>query len=103
MYLNVLFPLTKAITIMFELVTTRNQTLQTWVGHNAMRYHNFNVLPHPIPYIFTQFSMVLGLFATRYRQIYKKMYVNIFVKEMTVTRGNPLQITQKHANLRENI
>ena len=43
-----------------------------WVGHNAMDYHNFNVLLHAIPYIFTQFKMVLGLFATRYHQIYKK-------------------------------
>ena len=44
----------------------------TLVGHNAMYYHNFTVLPHTIPYTFTQFIMVLWLFETRYRQIYKK-------------------------------
>ena len=40
-----------------------------------MRYHNFNVLQHAIPYICTQFSLVLGYLqraTTRYRQIYKK-------------------------------
>ena len=42
---------------------------QAWIGHNARGYHNFNVLPHTIPYIFTQFSMVLGLFATRYHAL----------------------------------
>ena len=41
------------------------------VGHvgYAMHYHNFNVLPQAIPYIFTQLSMVLGLFATRYHAL----------------------------------
>ena len=33
---------------------------------------------------------------TRYRQIYKKMYMNIFFKkELRVTHGNPLQIVPK--------
>ena len=41
----------------------------TWVDHNGMHYHNFNMLPHAIPYIFTQFSMVFGLFATRYHSL----------------------------------
>ena len=77
MYVDVLFPPTKAIPIMFERVTKHYQTLQTWIGHNATRYHKFNVLPHAIPYIFTQFSTVWGYFhyaTTRYRQIYKKVY-----------------------------
>ena len=37
---------------------------KTWVtriGHNATRYHNFNVLPHAIPhalpFIFSQFNI----------------------------------------------
>ena len=54
---------------------TTFQTLHTWVGHNATRYYNFNMLPHAIPYIFTQFSMVWGYLQgviTRYRQVYKK-------------------------------
>ena len=33
----------------------------------------------------------------------KKIYINIFLKEMTVTRGNTLQIAQNQENLRENI
>ena len=37
MYVDILFPLTKAILIMFEHVTKHYQTLQTWIGHNAMR------------------------------------------------------------------
>ena len=39
---------------MFEKVTSYYQTLQTWIGHNATRYHNLNALP----YIFSQFNMV---------------------------------------------
>ena len=61
MYVDVFFPLTKAIPIMFEHVTTHYQTLQTWTDHDATRYHNFNALPHALPhalpYIFSQFSM----------------------------------------------
>ena len=52
-YVDILFLLTKAIPIMFEHVTTHYQTLETWIGHNATRYHNFNALP----YIFSQFNM----------------------------------------------
>ena len=57
MYADILFPLTKAIPIMFERVTTHYQTLWTWIGHNATRYHNFNALPHALPYIFSQFNL----------------------------------------------
>ena len=46
MYVSILFPPTKAITIMFECVTTYYQTLQTWIANNATRYHNFNVCYH---------------------------------------------------------
>ena len=56
-----IFPLEKAIPIMFEHVTTHYQTLQTRIGHNANRHHNFNALPHALPhalpYIFSQFNM----------------------------------------------
>ena len=50
----------------------------SWIWHNAVRYHNFNVLPHAIPYFF-QFSMVWGYLQRvikRYRQIYKNIYIN---------------------------
>ena len=56
MDVDIFFPLTKAIPIIFERVTTHYQTLQTWIGHDATRYYNFNVLPHAspdmLPYIF---------------------------------------------------
>ena len=37
------------------------KTWMPWIGHNATRYHNFNMLPHglphALPYIFSQFDM----------------------------------------------
>ena len=61
MYVDILLPLVKAILIMFERVTTHYQTLQTWIGHDATRYHNLNALPqalpHVLPYTFSQFNM----------------------------------------------
>ena len=27
------------------------KTWITWIGHNAMRYHNFNALPDALPYV----------------------------------------------------
>ena len=38
-------------------VTTHYQTLQTRIGHDVTRYHNFNALPHALPYIFSHFNM----------------------------------------------
>ena len=79
MYVNKLFPLVKAIPIMFEHVTTHYQTLQTWIGHNATRYHNFNALP----YIFSQFSLVWGylkrvsIISTCYHTRYCKFSLNL--------------------------
>ena len=47
-----------------ELVTTHYQTLQTWVGLNATRYHSLNALPHAFPhtslYTFSEICLVLG-------------------------------------------
>ena len=101
-HVDILFHLTKVIPIMFERVTTYYQTLKTWIGHNATRYHTFNALPHALshvllyifshnaicyhnfnvlPYISSQCSMVwsyLQRVTTRYRQIYKEIYINIF-------------------------
>ena len=57
MYVDLHFPLTKAIPIMFGHNTTHYQTLKTWIGHNTTRDHNFNALPHALPYIFSQFNM----------------------------------------------
>ena len=57
MYVDILFPLTKAISVMFERVTPHYQTLQTWIGHDATHYHNLNALLHGLPYIFSQFNM----------------------------------------------
>ena len=75
MYVDILFSPTKTISIMFERVTTHCQTLKTWIGHNTMRYQNFNMLPHALAYIFSQFSIVWGYLerlTMRYRQVYIK-------------------------------
>ena len=75
----------------------------TCIGHNAKRYHNFNVLLHVLPYSFSKFSMVwayLQRVTTRYRQIYKKIYINIFLKK---NDGSALQIAQNQEKIRENI
>ena len=112
---------------MYERVTTYYQTLKTWIGHNATRYHkinalpqalpytfsqldmnshnatcyhNFNELPHALPYIFSQCTMVWGyLQRCLFGAIYKK-YINIFEKMMVT---NALQVAQNQGNLRENI
>ena len=57
MYVNILFSLTKVISIMFERVSTHCQTLQTWVGHNAARYHNLNTLSHALPHALPDFFL----------------------------------------------
>ena len=131
MHVDILFHQTKVIPIMFKRVTTYYQTLKTWIGHNATRYHtfnalphalshvllyifshnaicyhNFSVLPHTLPYISSQCSMVwsyLQRVTTRYCQIYKEIYINIFLKKMMVTLGNALQIAQNQENHRGNI
>ena len=53
LYVDILFPLTKSISTMFEPVTTYYQTLHTRIDHNAKRYHNFNMLPHALLYMFS--------------------------------------------------
>ena len=44
MYVDIFFPLTKTIIIMFENVTTYYQTLQTWEGLNKTRYRTFSFI-----------------------------------------------------------
>ena len=60
-YVDILFPLTKAIPIMFERVNTHYQTLRTWIVHNATHYHHFNALryslSHELAFIFSQFHI----------------------------------------------
>ena len=56
----------------------------TWIGHNAKCYHNFNMLRHALPSIFSKFSMVwvyLQRVTTRYHKINKRIYINIFLKK----------------------
>ena len=36
------------------------QTLQTWIGHNAMRYHNLNRFPQMLSYILSDIWLILG-------------------------------------------
>ena len=51
MYVDIFLPLTKAIPIIFERVTTHCQTLQTWIGHDATRNYNFKALSHTLPHV----------------------------------------------------
>ena len=104
--MDILFAISKAILIIFEKHATHYQTLETWIGHNATRYPILNALPHALPYIFSGIFLVLGNLqwvTTRYRQIYKKNIYTIFLKKLTVTHGNALQIVQNQANLRQNV
>ena len=91
MYVDILFPLTKAIPIMFENVTTHYLTLQILIDNNTTRYHNLNVLPHVLPHALCTFSVSLAWFGgyfqletTRYRQIYKKNCILIFVNKKCI-------------------
>ena len=46
-----------------------------------MQYHDFNMLPHALPYTFSQFSMVWGIlqrFTMRYTKFKKKILIHIF-------------------------
>ena len=63
-----------------------------------MRFQNFNMLPHLLPYSFSQFSMVSGFLlraTTRYRQFFFKNINIHFLKNLTVAPGNPLQIASE--------
>ena len=59
------YPSVTSISVNVERVTTHYKTLQTWIGHNATHYHNFNALPHALPYI-SLISTRVGYDATRY-------------------------------------
>ena len=54
------------------------QTLQTWIGHNATRYHNLNALPHvlpyPLPYSLSEICQVLGYLQRVTIIFFKKKY-----------------------------
>ena len=85
-------------------------TLQTWIGHNATRYHKLNALPHALPhalpYIFSEICLILGYLqriTTYYRHFLKKIFVYTFFINLMVTQRNALQITPNHAKLRENV
>ena len=80
-----------------ECFTSHYQALQTWVGHDATRYHNFNALPHALSYIFHDFP-VFGLFTTGYhdyRQLFLKNIYILFFINLTVKCGNALEIAPK--------
>ena len=73
---DIIIALSKAILIIFEKLATHNQTLETWIGHNATHYPNLNALP----YIFSEIFLVWGNLqwvTMRYGQIYKK-YILFF-------------------------
>ena len=79
----------------FKRVTTHYQTLQTSIGLNVTRYHNFNALPHALthalPYIFFEICLVLGCF--RYHHFFKKnINMHVYIINLTVTRCKQPQI-----------
>ena len=85
---------------------TNFQTPQTWLGHNATRYHDLNALPYALPYIFSEICLILGYLqriTTRYHQFLKKIVYIYFFIDLMVTRGNPLQVAPNQGNLRENV
>ena len=89
-----------------ERVTTHYHTLQTWIGHNAIRYHNLNSLPHALPYVLSDICLVLDYLqrvTTRYHHFLKKTINIYFFVNLTVTRGNALQIALNHSKLSENV
>ena len=81
------------------------KTLQTWIGYNAMRYHNFSTLPHALPHIFLRFNwfwtICNGL--PRITVNLLKKYLYIFFMNLTAMCINVLQIAPNHAKLRENL
>ena len=62
MDVDILFPLTRVIQLCLNLFLHITKTLEAWIGHNEMRYHNLNALPPVLPYAlqcnFSQFIMV---------------------------------------------
>ena len=102
--LNVLPHITKlhkheyAIMQRITITSTRYHTFSlilTRVGYNATRYHNFNALPHALPYILSEICLFLGYLqqvTTRYRQFFQKILIYICFINLTVMRGNALQI-----------
>ena len=56
--------------------------------HYHMRCHTFSLS-------LAWFGGYLQWVTTRYRQIYKKMYIKTFLEKLVVTRRNPLQTAPK--------
>ena len=86
---------------------TNFQTPQTWLGHNATRYHDLNALPHALPYalpyILSEICLILGYLQRVTVNFFKKIVYIYFFINLTATRGNPLQISQNQKNPRENV
>ena len=64
---------------------TNFQTPQTWLGHNATRYHDLNALPHALPYalpyILSEICLILGYLqriTTRHSHFLKENSIYIF-------------------------
>ena len=88
------------------------QTPQTWLGHNATRYHDLNALPHALPHALPYIFSEIFLFLSYLQQVNKLPRVTVnFLKnnsiyvfiDLMVTRRNPLEIAQNHANHRKNV
>ena len=75
------------VTITSTCYHTRYRTFSpslTWIDDHATRYYNSNMLPHALPNIFSQFTMVWSYLqcvtvkcVTRYRQVHEKIYIKL--------------------------
>ena len=66
-----------------------------WLGYNAICYHNFNMLPRALPYIFSKFSMVWGLFAMR-GNVYPLQGLVMCSNTFNMTK---MEVTEGYANV----
>ena len=106
-HVDILFPPTKVIQIMFERVITLYQTLLhgqaiiQCVTIISMCYHTrYRIFSFSLAW----FGGYLRRVTMRYHQIYKKIHIHIFLEKLTVTScANVLQIAQNQVNLKEKI
>ena len=90
-----------------ERDTPHYETLQTRIGLNFTRYHSLNelanVLPHALPYILSEICLVWGYWqrvSACYCYCFLKNITIYFFINLTVARGNALQIAPNHTQLR---
>ena len=98
MYVDILFPSNKSRS---NHVWTCYNTLPNFKKmDSSMRYHNFNMLPHALPYIsliFTWFRAMCNGLARVTVKFIQKMYISIFLKNSR----QPLATRCKQSKIRQ--